>query len=138
MSAVRDQVQAASDHADRTLARMAADDNDGRGLRYGRWPYLTEQLQHAVAAFNNRQAALCPHLRAPAVMHCTASEPTTLRCIPCAGKLQAEPREDRTCDRCRAYNPDGVYPGVVKHGPILMTYGLCDGCLTDVYGQGAA
>ena len=138
MSDVREQAQAACHHAARTLTRMAADGGDGRGLRCGRWPYLTEQMRHAVAAFNNRQAALCPHLRAPAVMHCTASEPTKLRCIPCAGSLQAEPHEDRTCDRCGDFDVNGVYAGVVQHGPLLMTYLLCDGCLAHVHGRGAA
>lgn len=138
MTALQEQTQAASDHASRTLARMSAAEHDGHGLRYGRWPYLTERLQQTVAAFNSRQAALCPHLHAPAVMHCTADDPTSLRCIPCTAALRPNRTEDRTCDRCRSVEPDGVHPGVVQHGPILMSYGLCESCLTYVYAQGAA
>lgn len=137
MNALRDQVQAASHHASRTLARMATDEPDRHELRYGRWPYLTERMQQTVKAFNSRRAALCPHLHAPAVMHCTAKQPTRLRCIPCAAASRPDPVEDRTCDRCRSYNPDGVYPGLVQHGPILMGYGLCESCAADVYGQAA-
>lgn len=138
MSALRDRAQAATHHAGRTLARMATYEPDRHELRYGRWPYLTERLQQTVVAFNSGQATVCPHLRMPAVMHCTAKQPTALRCIPCAAASRTDPVEDRTCDRCPTYDPEGVHPGLVQHGPILMGYGLCDGCLAYVYGQGAA
>lgn len=39
-------------------------------------------------------------------------------------------REERTCDRCRIYTPEGplFYAGAFQSGPFMLVYGLCPAC----------
>lgn len=59
--------------------------------------------------------------------------PTRGRVIVCPLDRGAEPgsREDRTCDRCRSYVPDGrpFVTGLVQpRTGVLLAYGLCGTC----------
>jgi hypothetical protein len=137
--ALGDQAQAAAEHANRTLLGAAAA-NPNLRLTYVKSAFLTSKALEAAKALEHGTASRCSHVdpARPAVVHAWASTPTILRCMPCAeedARPRAGSRDDLRCDRC-GDTEQGVHPGAVSFGTILLTYGFCEAC-TDAAQMGA-
>jgi len=142
--AVADQAATADGQVRGTVrAIMDAACPGSRFRQSGRVAYeVTSRLTDLVLA---RQLGLCPHLswKAPAPAFWSAWAPGRLECLRCSSETAGRvcgTEEDRTCDACGRYDPDGVHPGwtvlpamVGFDGACLpsiaATLGLCDACL---------
>jgi hypothetical protein len=145
-TALLDQADAASVHANATMAAIARIEGTpvlnvepGTVMR----TLITRMQARGLAG----QLTLCPHLTytSPAPAYWCAWAPGRLRCAPCAAAANNRirgTREDRRCDHCRtvaaSIHPDMVQlPPVVVDlppyppkcvPPITMQFGLCPPC----------
>jgi hypothetical protein len=127
-TALRDQLDAASTDARRTLHEIAAV-VAGPITPATPPPWLSGHLSALREALQQRRVRGCPHLATgPAVAYAAIWAPAILACAACAAYLlRPTPEEDRRCDRCRR-TADVLHPGMVATGPILLAYGLCPTC----------
>lgn len=146
MTALLDQAEAASSHANAIMAAIAS--LDGTPVRHEEpGPVIKTLITRIEARGLTGQLTLCPHLSwtAPEPAFWCAWAPGRLRCASCARTVSLRirgTREDLRCDRCRktvpkihadmAQLPPVVVdlppwpPGCVP--PITMVFGLCPPC----------
>jgi hypothetical protein len=73
----------------------------------------------------------CRHLGSPQPVITAAWRRDLLACPPCAGFWfdLAGTKADRLCDRCGRDTADnGIHPGLVGAGAVLVMLGACDAC----------
>lgn len=130
-AASRDQAKAATDHADAILEAVAAE--AGASVHRGvSAPWVIQQVDALFRAIQTGEARLCPHVgptMSPQPMSAAAWDPGRLCCAACAARLPAlDPVEDARCDRC-GHVVQVIFPGAVRAGAILLSWGLCAGCV---------
>lgn len=129
LTALADQLSAATTHARRVLRDTARRAGGGRifDVTGNRW--LTAQATVLVDALTAGTAQVCPHIDPnPRVIHAAAWAPGVLACPACVRMLAPTATEDTTCDRCRQH-AQMLHPGLVAFGPVLLGYGLCTRCV---------
>ena len=138
---VRDQVDAASEHTVRMMQHMSEElgqnialqtpENISQGMRKS-----LDQYAEWVRAGKLRP---CKHLKkdAPQTTALVISlayklDAAPITCLVCTTKfmelLAQDDVEDKTCDGCRTYSPDGLWSQVTGIGPVLVMGGYCDEC----------
>ena len=130
-TARNDQARAAVRHAETVIRDVAA--RNGSDVYEGfRIPWVREQVAVLFRALADGTARVCRHVgpdRPPQPLFAAAWDPGRLACAPCVDRLPApDPVADATCDRCgRVVQP--IYPGVVRVGMTLLSWGLCRRCV---------
>jgi hypothetical protein len=130
-TALADQRAAATRDARATLGRLAAAGAATLIATTGN-AWLTEQAAALAAAIRNGKGKTCSHLHAgPTVAHAAVWAPGHVVCSACVRLLRPSLLEDITCDRCRRH-ARRLHPGAVALGPVILAYGLCRSCATDI------
>lgn len=125
-----DQTRAAFGEAEAIIRNVAA--LNGSPVHEGaEIPWIVEQVGALVTALRTGTARVCRHVgpgRAPQPMIAAAWDPGRVACRPCTEKLPPlSAEDDARCDRCgRVVQP--IFPGAVKVGLVLLTWGLCRRC----------
>lgn len=132
-TALTDQIQAAAREADALVHAMAALGGDSVSV-VPPTPWLMEQHAALTAAVNDGTVKICTHLTgSPTVAHAAVWKRWVITCGPCSSHhLRPGPLEDSTCDRCRRYGLP-LHGCTVTLGPLVLAYGLCPGCMTEVH-----
>lgn len=96
-----------------------------------------------------KKRGLVQHMAAGLVRHCghlqhpetqvgvvALCQPQLIVRQSCQPRLIPDEPEDRTCDRCRTYCPDGLHTAGVKPRPTsVILFGLCHSCHVKESGQ---
>jgi hypothetical protein len=126
-----DQLDAASEHAARTLRRLGELTGERVEYRTSRW--VTAQIAELGMRLVEGRLRHCGHvnLHAPAVVMAMAWRPGRLFCADCLGAEEKRLRgkaEARTCDVCRTV-VEVIHPCTIAAGPLLFYFGACRACL---------
>lgn len=125
-----DQAQAAANEATRLVHQVAARGNGTLGHTLS--PWLAHRVVALADAMLNGQARACPHISsAPCLVFTALWAPGILTCRHCAHLLTPTPAEDNTCDHCRR-STNHIHPCMAAAGPVLIAYGLCGPCHTNL------
>lgn len=133
----RDQVAAASSHAETALLRHI-DALPGGGTARDQvdppaW-FLAAIGRHNQAIMTGR-GQRCQHVTdAPGLRVIGLWAPGLVLCARCAASpgsplLGVAASEDFTCDRCREFHPEGLRVSVTRSDSTLIYFAVCVGCL---------
>lgn len=138
-AALRDQLDAATDHVEHRLRDAAAAGHghfhNGPADDHPAWVRLG--ALHALVSWTESAANTCMHAPTPTrpqPIAAAAWKPDLVVCARCT-HLLALPRNsaaDRTCDGCGhltgTQQDDGIHPGLIQLGPLMWSFGACTTC----------
>lgn len=121
-----------------TLQRMVTGFGPDASTALGVHPWINDTRAKVLAGIITRSIRLCPHLgpgrkTVPMFLHLGAS-PRIVRCKLCLLRDQPRfgPADDMTCDRCSVYSRAGLVLGSLPIGPLLVHFGVCRPCATEM------
>jgi hypothetical protein len=130
LTAIMDQVAAAARQVQAGLHAQAT--RSGQLLRnIAADPWVRRVVADVGTAARACRLRACRHLGSPQPVITAAWRRDLLACPPCAGFWfdLAGTKADRLCDRCgRDTGADGIHPGLVGAGAVLIMLGACDAC----------
>lgn len=140
-----DQADAAATEAHAMFSEVAVAlaDDPARATTAGELPgWLRLGLLDTLATFAAGRATTCRHnpvAGRPRPVLAAAWRPGMVVCPACAHllSLRHDPTADAVCDGCghQCAGPehgDGIYPGMVRLGPLVLQYGTCGGCRLEI------
>lgn len=101
-------------------------------------PWYQSLAMDVVRRVADRTASLCPHLGPRAGVRpmyaLYTPGPMAIECKACmvARRRRFSPVDEATCDRCSVYTRDGVYGAAIPVGPLLIIFGVCEPCSTEL------
>lgn len=119
-----------------TLRRIA--ERNPRARTVTPHPWYQSLGMDLIRRIADRTASVCPHVgpgRPIVPMYALVRPgPMEVQCRDCwvADPPRLSPVEETTCDRCSVYTKDGLVCGMLPVGPLLLMFGVCTPCATEL------
>lgn len=121
------------------IHRMAAQAGPGGSLANARHPWFASITQQVILGIADHSVDLCPHVGPfkgglGPMYAMLGAKPLRLQCRLClvTHRQRLGLVDDFTCDRCSVYTRSGLVLGALPIGPLLLHFGVCRPCGTEL------